>query len=142
MMTNIIQRICLLGAFVTFATLFVGCATSTTCDNGMCNVEGVALSEDELRQRASSFAYDRLVWRQKKSNIPITGPNGEILEAETIDPASWDVSKHQDKWELRRHLTRDLWQVIECNHDGSEAIAFIEVNPLNVLVDKNIEPAG
>lgn len=109
---------------------FNGCGKRTSCEGGMCKIKNVALSETEVRKRASIYGYDKLVWRQKRPGIAITDSDGNILEIQPIDPASWDVSKSQNNWRLKRHLTRDLWQVIECNLDGSQADAFIEVDPV------------
>jgi len=98
------------------------------CKGGMCTIPGAELTEPEVRQRASTFAYDRLVSRQK-SGAAITGPDGKPIRPQPIESDSWQVSRNDAGWRLKRHLTRDLWQIVECNTDGSSADAFFEVGP-------------
>lgn len=89
---------------------------------------GKALSEEELRQRASKFAYDRLKDRQKGKAV-ITGPTGEPLKPTSINPDSWSVVQTDQGWLLKRYLTRDIWQVVDCRNDGSRADVFYEIGP-------------
>ncbi|GEM_PF-5455328 len=115
-----------------FLALANGCnntGSKGVCSGTMCTIPGVELTEPVLRQRASTFAYDRLVWRQKRPGIAITGPDRKPIRPQPIEPDSWQVSRNNTGWRLKRHLTRDLWQIVECNLDGSHAYAFIEVGP-------------
>jgi hypothetical protein len=91
----------------------------------MCGVPGVALTEAEVRQRASTFAYQRLVDRHET----VLGPDWKPLALQSIDPGSWHVSRTDTGWRLTRHLTRDLWQAVECELDGSRAFDGMDVGP-------------
>ena len=116
-----------------FLALTQGCKSPgrlSACSGGMCTIKSVAMNEGAVRQRASDFAYDRLVERQQRTRAPVTGPDGKPILVDRIDPASWEVSRTATRWRLERHLTRDLWQVVVCNPDGSQADALIEVGPV------------
>ena len=113
----------------TFSLLFAkGCNSCSSCSNGMCTIPGAKMTESEVRARASIFAYNRLVARQQ-SGAPITDENNQIFTPQPIEQQSWKVTLNDDKWLLKRHLTRDFWQVVECNLDGSKADCFYEIGP-------------
>jgi len=94
----------------------------------MCPVSGAELSEAKVRQVASALAYRRLVERQK-TGAPITGPDYKPISVEPIDPACWKLTKTDTQWHLERHLTRDFWQVVECDLNGAEATVFYRIAP-------------
>jgi hypothetical protein len=94
----------------------------------MCTTKGTALTEREFRERASVFAHDRLVQRQR-STAAVLGPDMRPVPAKQIDPQSWEVSMSNYQWRAKRHLTRDLWQVVECDADGSSACDSVELGP-------------
>ena len=106
----------------------IGCSGPRACTGGMCPVSGAKLSEAEVRQRASTFAYKRLVERQK-TRAPITGPDYKPVSVKPINPTSWQVTKTNTQWRLERHVTQDFWQVVECQLNGSQALVFYKIAP-------------
>jgi len=122
------RTILVVGApLVCFSSL--ACSGPQACTGGMCPVSRHDLSEPEVRQRASAFAYKRLVDRQRDSGVWLTGPDGKPISVDPIDPDSWQVAKSSAQWRLERHVTRDIWQVVECNLNGSEGWVFYKVAP-------------
>ena len=105
-----------------------GCNRSNSCSSGMCSISGSKLTESEVRENSSTFAYKRMLSRQK-SNAPIQDENMKIITPTPIEPKSWQVTRTHNKWLLKSYLTRDLWQVVECNLDGKNANYYIEVGP-------------
>lgn len=124
-------RLLLAVVTVPVLSLLSACGSSghgRACDGGMCTTEGAAITESQFRERASTFAQQRLV-EQQRSSSPITAADGRPLPAGRIDPQSWDVSMANKQWRGERYLTRDLWQVVECNADGSAASSSIVIGP-------------
>ena len=105
-----------------------GCSSCSNGVCGMCTKPGVTLSEQEVRERASTFAFERLKIRQK-SGAPIQDEDMKVIAPEPIEPGIWQVTQKENQWLLKRHITRDIWQVVSCNDDGSDAYCYYEVGP-------------
>ena len=127
-MKNPLFTIAINATLLLFLIVIEGCNFSDSCSGGMCSKKGTEYTETEVRQKASVFAYKRLTIRQQ-SGAAIQGPDMKPLKPEPIDPNSWHVTRSDTKWRLKRHLTRDWWQIVESNLDGSGADCFIEIGP-------------
>lgn len=119
----------LMSMFALFLLAFTnGCGNDKIrCTNTMCSMQGVEMTESEVRQRASVYAYKEIVQRQKRLGTAIVGPDYKPIRPMPIDPNSWEVSKRGNKWYLKRHVTRDLWQTVKSNLDGTQATNGMEV---------------
>ena len=118
-----------LSFIIVISTLYIcGCNRSSSCSNGMCSISGAELTESEAKENASTFAYKRLLARQE-SNAPIQDENMKIFTPQPIEPQSWQVTRKDGKWLLKRYLTRDLWKVVECNLDGKHASDYYKIGP-------------
>jgi hypothetical protein len=86
-----------------------GCSSnSSRCRNGMCEINGVALTESQVRERASRYAYRSLEFRQD-GRAPLKGPDNKPIVLEEIDSELWQVLRIGEGWHLTRYVTRDLW---------------------------------
>ena len=113
---------------ISYIIFFCGC-NKNCCNNGMCSINGENLTESQVRENASVFAYKKLLERQENPRIAICNTENEPYPVEQIDPASWDVVQTKTGWKLKRYFAKYFWHVVECNFDGLKAIHYYDVSP-------------